>query len=608
MEVKRKRIQWTEKYRPRFLDEIVLKRTQRTYLLSWWRCWKVWWIQRSIWKNEEQEEWFAWTSKEAGREWAKEHVDDWQKFFKKKFGTWMGDVRNKSKTSGSYCYPPESQQELFVGETKTRYTTELSANAITKIKKWLEDTWEEFREKSSANAVPMPPLPSYDPLLLVGPPGNGKTATAFALSGEVGVPLVELNASDERSKTKIKRRMGRIIRSSTLRRSKESEKPLRLVLFDEVDGMHGTKDRGGFSELLRQLKHARFPVILTANDKDDNNVRKLMAKHYNTTIFFNRPQPYQIENLIATIEKKAGMDVPTEVREQLKGTQDLRTVVQALENYYYSGEVPQLRKDKMRGFKSALKKCFAFKQDGIAESLQKNQERIRSVEGKNLWDFIIWSWENASKLVETKHLYSFYEDVAYADYIYQLGQRRRAWRVAYSASRDLAYAMGKWGEEKTNIWALRKLKLRFPSAFSSYSRRKKFLSSGGQLHPIVERLAQKQHISLKASIRDMNMLTFLGERSPRELGGLLAGLNVDSEEVDRLTTEYTLEKGKVMEGYEAGLKELRTTREERKKSLIRNRNDKEKTKGRKKPKHEEENQKPKDETINDKDRKLDDFF
>jgi len=39
-----------------------------------------------------------------------------------------------------------------------------------------------------------PPLPH---LLFYGPPGCGKTSTAYALANELGVPIVELNASDE---------------------------------------------------------------------------------------------------------------------------------------------------------------------------------------------------------------------------------------------------------------------------------------------------------------------------------------------------------------------------------------------------------------------------
>lgn len=555
------KVPWTEKFRPRFLDEVVLTRKQKTYLLSWWRCWKIWWILRDIWSKNHRNDWYAWTSEKSGKEWAKEHIDEWKTFFKKKFENWMGNIKNKVEKAGSYFYPPEAQQELFKASTKTQYTTELKEGSIEKIREWLQVTWQSFlKEKGFKDqSISVPPLPPYDPIFLVGPPGNGKTSSAQALAGEVGVSLSEMNASDDRSKKKVRENIGRVIRSGSLT-GKSARKPSRLILFDEVDGMAGRKDRGGFSELLKQLKNTRYPVILTANNKDDRNVRKLMQRFYNTTVFFNRPRPYQIENLIERITERMDMEIPEKMREKLKGAQDLRTVVKALETYYRSGKIPQIRKDKMRGFKSALKKSFAFKQDGIEATMQKIQERIRSVEGKGLEDFLLWSWENGSKLVRREDLLPFYEELAYSDYIYQRSRRRRHWRGAYRASNYLAHAMTKWGEEKKNIWALRKLKLRFPESFKRYSSRKKFTSSGGKLRPIVEKFAKAQHISSKRARRELAILKLVGEKSPHTLGELMVGLRVDWAELDQLLDHYNLKQKEVKEGFEKAQKELRLRR------------------------------------------------
>ncbi len=98
------------------------------------------------------------------------------------------------------------------------------------------------------------------PLLLVGPPGVGKTLTAYALANEMGWGLVEFNASGTRNKETVEK----VIKAAAVNASFSGN--LRLVLLDEIDGIHGSDDKGGLSAILDVLKEARNPVIVTAND------------------------------------------------------------------------------------------------------------------------------------------------------------------------------------------------------------------------------------------------------------------------------------------------------------------------------------------------------
>ncbi|NPA77138.1 MAG: replication factor C large subunit [Candidatus Diapherotrites archaeon] len=99
------------------------------------------------------------------------------------------------------------------------------------------------------------------PLLLVGPPGVGKTATAYALAEEMGWDLVEMNASDVRDAKSVERVLGSASQSVSFSGARK------LVLIDEVDGIQGNYDRGGVSAVLKVLRSAKNPVILTANDE-----------------------------------------------------------------------------------------------------------------------------------------------------------------------------------------------------------------------------------------------------------------------------------------------------------------------------------------------------
>ncbi|MFH0970253.1 MAG: replication factor C large subunit [Candidatus Diapherotrites archaeon] len=98
------------------------------------------------------------------------------------------------------------------------------------------------------------------PLLLVGPPGVGKTLSAYTVAREFDFSLVEFNASDTRDKETIEK-----VVSAAATNASFSGNP-RLVLLDEVDGLQGRMDRGGLSAILSVLKEAKNPIILTAND------------------------------------------------------------------------------------------------------------------------------------------------------------------------------------------------------------------------------------------------------------------------------------------------------------------------------------------------------
>lgn len=98
------------------------------------------------------------------------------------------------------------------------------------------------------------------PLLLVGPPGVGKTTSAYAVAKEYGWSLVEFNASDTRNKDIIEK----VVKGAAVNASFSGA--LRLVLLDEIDGVHGNEDKGGLAAILDVLREGRNPILVTAND------------------------------------------------------------------------------------------------------------------------------------------------------------------------------------------------------------------------------------------------------------------------------------------------------------------------------------------------------
>jgi replication factor C large subunit len=99
------------------------------------------------------------------------------------------------------------------------------------------------------------------PLLLIGPPGVGKTTLVHAIADQFGLDLVEMNASDTRNKQSIQERIGPVMNNVSLFGTKS------LLFLDEVDGISGREDSGGLDLLVDMMKEPTVPVIMAANAK-----------------------------------------------------------------------------------------------------------------------------------------------------------------------------------------------------------------------------------------------------------------------------------------------------------------------------------------------------
>jgi replication factor C large subunit len=125
------------------------------------------------------------------------------------------------------------------------------------------------------------------PLLLVGPPGIGKTTMAILGTKQFGYDLISMNASDVRSKQKIQEILSPILGNRSV-----LGKP--MIFVDEVDGIHGRSDFGGVEALIDILKEPTVPIILAANSDITNKMKSI--KKVVTTVKL-RPLPPRLMRL-----------------------------------------------------------------------------------------------------------------------------------------------------------------------------------------------------------------------------------------------------------------------------------------------------------------------
>ncbi|MEK6808533.1 MAG: replication factor C large subunit [Nanoarchaeota archaeon] len=122
-------------------------------------------------------------------------------------------------------------------------------------------------------------------ILIYGQSGIGKTSSVHSLANELGLELVEVNASEFRNQEQILLKIGNAIKQKSLFSKGK------IILVDEVDGIAGVEDRGGMQTILRLIAETKYPMILTINDPFHNKFSTLRNKCY---MLMFEPINYQI--------------------------------------------------------------------------------------------------------------------------------------------------------------------------------------------------------------------------------------------------------------------------------------------------------------------------
>lgn len=189
-------------------------------------------------------------------------------------------------------------------------------------------------------------------LLLYGPPGTGKTSSVHAIAKELNYEVIELNASDVRT--------GRAITD----KYKEVANILpffykgRIILIDEVDGITN-RERGGVTSIIKIIKDAKWPVILTANDPWDPKLRQL--RNECELVEFKKLTSNQIYIALKKIASLEKLDVDDNVLKAIadRSDGDLRSAINDLEILSYKGGRISMKDLEILGYRDRQQTIFA---------------------------------------------------------------------------------------------------------------------------------------------------------------------------------------------------------------------------------------------------------
>ena len=158
------------------------------------------------------------------------------------------------------------------------------------------------------------------PLLLIGPPGIGKTTISLLGAKQFGYDLIGLNASDVRSKQRIQEILGPVLGSAGI-----FGKP--MIFVDEVDGIHGRSDYGGVEALVEILKEPTVPIVLAANSDTSDKMKAI--KKVTTTIKFRPLPPRLLRFYLEEILRREGtsLKIGTIIKLVIDSRGDMRSML-----------------------------------------------------------------------------------------------------------------------------------------------------------------------------------------------------------------------------------------------------------------------------------------
>jgi replication factor C large subunit len=355
-------------------------------------------------------------------------------------------------------------------------------------------------------------------MIIHGPTGTGKTSSVYAIAKENNFEVIEVNSSDVRNKKGILETFGDALTQSSLFNKGK------IFLFDDIDGLSGTKDRGGIQAVISLFANTAHPIILTSNDLWNRKFSSLRSK---TEIVEFKPISHlEILRVLRRICKEEKLDVTEEVLKaiSIKNEGDARSAITDLQAMSIELEMISKKDVENLGYRERDESIFNLLQIIFkTKDLYSINEMTDSVP-LSLDEIMLWVEENVTNEYYGEELSNAFEKLSKADLFRGRIRRNQHWRflVYQKFFMGAGVALSKTSPKKEfSKYSRPQRILKLWRAKMRYARRKE----------ISEIVAKKLHISSKKAVKDV--IPYL--RSIAKNEGYIEDLHLDEDQLNTLS-------------------------------------------------------------------------
>jgi replication factor C large subunit len=306
--------------------------------------------------------------------------------------------------------------------------------AISTLRAWAE-RWNQGK------------TPEKRAVILSGKPGTGKTSSALALAHDLGWTILELNASDARNESSIKRVATAGAVNETFDNlggfTPSRQGGRKLIILDEADNLYEKLDRsegesdlgdkGGKKAIIDTIKITKQPIILIVNDyyaltKGGGESLKQLC----TVIQFYEVHSHHIIELLKRICREenviADIRLLKTIADRSKG--DARSAVNDLQSLCFNRKQINLQDMDALGYRDRETLIFdALREVFKTKSFQNSRECMRNVDVQPEM-LLLWISENLPReYLDIEDLVRGYDGVSKADVFFGRVKKGRAYEL-----------------------------------------------------------------------------------------------------------------------------------------------------------------------------------